>query len=128
MESEIKAIDYLIENGGCDCCAKCAYYKAFAENSDAEPCKEFDKNKNVACRNGMIAYFEREKVENYANKLINEFLNEIKKFGIAKVSNLSGVARTTLTKWCSGEIVPTFVNAQKVANAMGLEFLLFEKE
>ena len=128
MKSEIKVIDYLIENGGCDCCAKCAYYKTVAENNDAEPCKEFEKDGNIACRKGMITYFERKKVENYANKLINEFLNEIKKFGIAKVSKLSGVARTTLTKWCSGEIVPTFVNAQKVASAMGLEFLLFEKE
>lgn len=37
MDSEIKLIDYLIENGGCDLCAKCAYYKPAAENSDAEP-------------------------------------------------------------------------------------------
>lgn len=58
MESEIKVIDYLIENGGCDCCAKCAYYKTAAENSDAEPCKAFEKDGNIACRNGMIEYFK----------------------------------------------------------------------
>ena len=58
MESEIKVIDYLIENGGCDCCAKCAYYKTAAENSDAEHCKEFEKGGNIACRKGMIEYFK----------------------------------------------------------------------
>lgn len=26
MESEIKAIDYLVKNSGCDLCGKCAYY------------------------------------------------------------------------------------------------------
>lgn len=129
MESEIKVIDYLIENGGCDCCAKCVFIaQPLQKNSDVEPCKEFEKGGNIACRKGMITYFEREKAENSANKLINEFLNEIKKFGIAKLSMLSGVAQTTLTKWCSGEIVPTLVNAQKVASAMGLEFFLFENE
>ncbi len=58
MESEIKAIDYLIENGGCDCCAKCIYCQPIKENEDIEPCKEFEKTGNIACRNGMIEYFK----------------------------------------------------------------------
>ena len=129
MQSEIKVIDYLIENSGCDLCGKCAYYTQAKKEEDYTPCKAFEKDGNIACRKGMIEYFEKEEVlKNENTKLMAEFIFEIKKFGIAKVSKLSGVARTTLTKWCAGEIVPTFVNAQKVANAMGLEFLLFEKE
>lgn len=126
-----KVISYLIENSACDICGKCAYYKAANPNEEFTPCKDFEKEGNVACRNGMIKYFENESnkiLENESVNLLSEFILEIKKFGIAKVSTLSGIARTTLTKWCRGEIVPTFVNAQKVANAMGLEFLLFEKE
>ena len=57
MKSEIKVIDYLIENGGCDTCGKCAYAKPLDENGDIKPCLEFDKDGSVACRNGMIEYF-----------------------------------------------------------------------
>ena len=89
------------------------FMKMYKNGEWQQLAKEVDNNLQV---NEKPKYFK------------SSFLNEIKKFGIAKVSKLSGVARTTLTKWCSGEIVPTFVNAQKVANAMGLEFLLFDKE
>ena len=61
-------------------------------------------------------------------RLLEEFITEIKKFGQHKVAYLSGVSRSTITLWCSKKAIPTIVNAQKVANAMGLEFLLFEKE
>lgn len=58
MESEIKVIDYLIKNGGCDCCEKCEYYCKPNENEDFTPCQMFEQNGNVACRNGMIEYFK----------------------------------------------------------------------
>ncbi len=58
MESEIKVIDYLIENGGCDLCGKCAYYIQAKKDEDFTPCKEFEKDGNIACRNGMIEYFK----------------------------------------------------------------------
>ena len=58
MQSEIKVIDYLIENGGCDLCGKCVYYKPIEQDSDVEPCEEFEKDGNIACRKGMIEWFK----------------------------------------------------------------------
>lgn len=128
MENEIKVIDYLIENGGCDLCGKCIYSKPILPNKDVAPCNEFKKHGNTACRNGMIAFFEREKIQKGNNKLLDEFIREIKKFGISKVEKLSGINRNTISSWIRKKYIPTMDNAQKVANAMGLEFLLFEKE
>lgn len=61
-------------------------------------------------------------------KILDEFIKEIRSFGVSKASRLSGVPLPTLRKWVSKERVPTLINAQKVANAMGLEFLLFDME
>ena len=58
MEIEIKIIDFLIATGGCDTCLKCMFAKPINENDDVEPCKEFEKDGNIACRNGMIEYFK----------------------------------------------------------------------
>jgi hypothetical protein len=58
--SATKVIDYLIEDGGCDTCSKCAYYQTVNDGEDIEACKEFKKDGNIACRNGMIEYFENE--------------------------------------------------------------------
>ena len=60
-------------------------------------------------------------------KIVEEFIAEIRKFGISKLSRMSGISRTTITKWLSGESSPTLVHAQQCADAMGLEFLLFDK-
>lgn len=128
MESEIKVIDYLIENGGCDLCGKCAYYTQANKNEDYTPCKAFEKDGNIACRKGMITFFEREKLQKENNKLLDDFISEIKKFGISKAERLSGINRNTISAWIRKKYIPTMDNAQKVANAMGLEFLLFEKE
>lgn len=122
-----KVIDYFIENSACDLCGKCAYYTP-PKKEDFTPCKAFEKDGNKACKNGMIAYFESENVKKSTNKLIDDFITEIKKFGISKVSRLSGVKIGTISNWCRKKYIPTIDNAQKVANAMGLEFLLFEKE
>ena len=43
MKSEIKVIDYLIENGGCDTCGKCAYAKPLDENGDISLVKNLTK-------------------------------------------------------------------------------------
>ncbi len=61
-------------------------------------------------------------------RILDEFVGEIKKFGVSKVAKLSCVSKTTIYGWLEGTRIPTLVNAQKVANAMGLEFLLFEEE
>ena len=58
MQSEIKVIDYLIENGACDTCSKCIYCTPILPNGDVEPCEEFEKHGNTACRTGMIEYFK----------------------------------------------------------------------
>lgn len=60
-------------------------------------------------------------------KILDDFISEVKKFGANKVANISGVSVYTVRGWVQGRITPTLVNAQKVANAMGLEFLLFDK-
>lgn len=59
MESEIKVIDYLIENGGCDLCGKCEYYVEPNKNEDFTPCQMFEQDGNIACRNGMIEWFKK---------------------------------------------------------------------
>ena len=61
-------------------------------------------------------------------KILDEFIEEIKNFGVSKAASLSGVSQAALWKWVAKETIPTLANAQKVANAMGLEFLLFEME
>ena len=61
------------------------------------------------------------------NKILEDFILEIKKFGAKKVARRSGVSFNTISQWLYYGRIPTLVNAQKVANAMGLEFLLFEK-
>ena len=61
-------------------------------------------------------------------KILDEFIEEIKKFGVSNAATLSGVSQPALWKWIEGKTIPTLVNAQKVANAMGLEFLLFDME
>lgn len=61
-------------------------------------------------------------------KILDEFIKEVRKFGQKKAAKLSGVSYYTITNWCQGITTPSLVNAQKVADAMGLEFLLFEKE
>lgn len=64
-------------------------------------------------------------------KLLEEFVAEIKKFGQKKAAMLSGVSVQTINTWCTKnekwKRIPTLVNAQKVAEVMGMEFLLFDK-
>lgn len=61
-------------------------------------------------------------------KIVEEFIKEVRKFGQKKASRLSGVHHRTIAGWCKDGRIPNLVNAQKVALAIGLEFLLFEKE
>jgi transcriptional regulator with XRE-family HTH domain len=60
-------------------------------------------------------------------KLLYAFLAEIKKVGMAKVARMSGYSINTIQSWVYGRSVPSLLNAQKVANAIGMEFLLFDK-
>lgn len=60
-------------------------------------------------------------------KLLEEFLAELRKFGVRKASKLSGVHEQTIYAWTQNRKEPKITTAQKVANAIGLEFLLFDK-
>ena len=60
--------------------------------------------------------------------ILDEFIEEIKKFGLIKLSRMSGICLPTIRHWVERTTTPSIVNAQKAANTMGLEFLLFEKE
>ncbi len=61
-------------------------------------------------------------------KILEEFIAELKKFGIKKAAALCDIPAGTIYQWTAGNRIPTLVNAQKVANAMGLEFLIFNME
>ena len=61
-------------------------------------------------------------------ELLEDFLNEIKKRGISAVARKSNVPLRTVQSWVYGQCVPSLVLAQKVADAMDMEFLLFDKE
>lgn len=61
-------------------------------------------------------------------KILNEFILEIKKFGLKKAAIKSKVSLRTIEKWVQGKRVPNLITAQKVANAMHLEFLIFDME
>jgi transcriptional regulator with XRE-family HTH domain len=58
--------------------------------------------------------------------ILDEFIKEIKEFGIYKAAKISGVSAYTLYNWTQKKAMPSLAKAQKVANAMGLEFLIFE--
>lgn len=60
-------------------------------------------------------------------KVLDEFIAEIKKYGVTRAAYASGISQATLWKWVGKQAVPTLVNAQVVANAIGFEFLLFDK-
>ena len=60
-------------------------------------------------------------------KILDEFIAEIRKFGVNRAAKASGISQATLWKWVGKQATPTLVNAQVVANAIGLEFLLFDK-
>ena len=61
-------------------------------------------------------------------KILDEFIAEIRKFGVKKVSRLSNISHATIYNWTQGRAIPTLFMAAIVADAMGLEFLIFEKE
>ena len=61
-------------------------------------------------------------------KILDEFIAEIRRYGIAKVARASGVSSATIIGWVYQDVNPTLATAARVADAMGMEFLLFDKE
>lgn len=55
------------------------------------------------------------------------FLDEIRKRNVNIISEKSGVSINTIYGWTSGMTTPKLTTAMKVADAMGMEFLLFDK-
>lgn len=62
------------------------------------------------------------------SKILKELLKEIRQRGAYAVSKLSGVPKTTIESWLYGKAIPSLTKAEKVADGMGLELLLFDKE
>jgi DNA-binding phage protein len=60
-------------------------------------------------------------------KILYELIAEMKKYGIRKIAKDTGISENTLYNWSSGKSIPTIINAQRVASAIGMELLLFEK-
>ena len=60
-------------------------------------------------------------------KILDDFISEVKKFGVKRVAKISNVPAVTIYNWIEKGSIPSLVNAQRVANAMGMEFLLFDK-
>lgn len=62
------------------------------------------------------------------SKILEELLKEIRRRGAHEVSKKSGVAKSTIESWLYGKAIPSLTKAEKVADGMGLELLLFDKE
>ena len=60
-------------------------------------------------------------------KVLYALIEEMRRYGIRKISKKTGINEYTLYNWSSGKSVPTITTAQKVANAMGMELFLFAK-
>lgn len=60
--------------------------------------------------------------------ILDKFLDEIRRFGVYDLSDMTGIAVSTIYTWINKHSIPSLINAQKCANAMGLELLLFDKE
>jgi hypothetical protein len=60
--------------------------------------------------------------------ILDKLLDEIKRFGVYNLSDATDIAVSTIYTWINKHSIPSLINAQKCANAMGLELLLFDKE
>lgn len=67
-------------------------------------------------------------MENKEKTILDVFIDEIRKFGAYRAAKKAGIPKDTVYCWIYGKAIPTMTNAIKVADAMGLEFLLFDKE
>lgn len=62
------------------------------------------------------------------SRILDDFINEISKHSGMELSKKSGVNANTIYAWRNRKSVPSLEAAQIVANAIGMEFLLFNKE
>lgn len=61
------------------------------------------------------------------SKILDELLKEIRLRGSLEVSRKSGIAKNTIESYLYGKAIPSLVKAEKLADAMGLELLMFDK-
>lgn len=54
-----KALDHAITHSD-NLCEKCIYCKAPEEYGENEPCEQYEKDKEIACQEGVMEYFMRE--------------------------------------------------------------------
>lgn len=62
------------------------------------------------------------------NKLQQELVDELKKYKPAYLAEKSGLSDTYIRQVIKGNAVPTLTTACILADIVGLEFLLFDKE
>lgn len=114
---------------------KVASDAGFDKPAVAKPLKTVDAKNIYLCLNcknpnckGTCDKIKRSRTTMVDCKILKEFLDEIRKCNIPVLAKSSGVSYRTIESWLYDGVVPSLVNAQKVAEAMGLEFLLFDKE
>lgn len=61
-------------------------------------------------------------------KAYDDFIEELRKQNIAEISRHFGMSPNTLSAWVSLKNVPSFLDAAKIADYLGFEFLMFDKE
>lgn len=110
-ECLIELIDYLLEDYGGDCCAKCIHCAVADKDGNIPPCKPFDQDGNVGCRNGMIAWFEnQEKIKRL--KTFGEILaqkREEKGWSQTMLAERVGVCNKSICEWEKGNNSPNSI-------------------
>ena len=60
--------------------------------------------------------------------ILDDFLKEVKAFGVMKLSRKTGISCMTMYNWLHGRFLPSLEAIVKCLDAMGLELLIFDKE
>lgn len=120
----IDLIDYLLEDYGGDCCAKCVYLQQADENGNIPPCRPFEQDGNIGCRNGMIAYFKQStKKKKTEIKSFGEILKEKRKergWSQTQLANKLGIADYKVVgRWEADKSDPKLIDFLCLADVFG---------
>lgn len=118
MTAKDKLIEWLIEDGGSDTCAKCVFAKKYDEYADLDEvsCEKFYKDGNAACRVGMLRWFEQQQQK---EKTIGQRIKE-KRISLGlkqdELAKKLGVLQITVSKWELDENIPTTLTLMCLAD------------
>lgn len=119
-ETLINLIDYLLKDYGGDCCAKCVHCQQADENGNIPNCKPIEQDGNVACRNGMIAWFKQStKTEKAEYKPFGKILREKRKargWSQTQLGNKIGSYYQTICDWERGYCLPSLISLECLAD------------